>query len=92
MGGTASVARSGATGTIFLLALLGAAGASIGGMPACAEPTDLAAIDAMSPASTDSESPAPAELAPGAEAFTDPADSEDKLPATPLWHAWLNLN
>jgi murein L,D-transpeptidase YcbB/YkuD len=83
MGGTASVARSGATGTIFLLVLLVAGGASIGAVPARAEPTDLAAIDAMSPASTDSESPVPAELAPGAEAFTDPADSEDERPATP---------
>jgi murein L,D-transpeptidase YcbB/YkuD len=86
MGGQALIARFRAAGTVFLLALLVAGSAFMKGLPARAEPTDLAAIDATAPASTEAESPGPAELAPGAEAFSEPAaagDDQSLSPAPP---------
>jgi murein L,D-transpeptidase YcbB/YkuD len=83
MGGTASVARFGATGTVFLLSLVAAGSAAIMGLPARAEPTDLAAVEAMAPASTEGEATGPAELPQSEDAFTDPVAGEDELPAIP---------
>ena len=75
MGGRALVARFGAAGTIFLLAWLAAGGASSGGFPARAAPAEIAAIDAIPPASTEGESPDPAGLSQTEE--TGPAAGDD---------------